>query len=96
MTAPPNVRRRFRRFGSSLAHALASCTLPPLILVAHHNISPSLEKQLVLELERWMSLTERFEWLLGGLRLWHGLPVNEHVPDVATQAGTQNARWLRK
>ena len=91
-----HARRGFPHFAGSLAHALTTCTLPPLILVAHHNISPSLEKQLVLELERWMSLTERFKWLPGGLRLRHVRPVNEHVPDVATQAGTQNARWLRK
>ena len=78
-----HARRGFPRFAGSLAHALATCTLPPLILVAHHNISPSLEKQLVLELERWMSLTERFEWL----------PTPACSPSERARARRRDAGW---
>ena len=51
-----------------------------------HNISPLLEKQLVLELEVGVALDEGLPWLLGRIIWREPLPLHEDLPGAMLEA----------
>jgi hypothetical protein len=55
------------------------------ILDADHNISPCLEKQLVLELELGVEVLELPEQLPGSVLSSHALLLKENVPNIAVE-----------
>jgi hypothetical protein len=59
--------------------------VPPGILVADHNISPRLEKQLVLKLELGVEVLELSERLPGSVLSSHALLLNENVLNIAAE-----------
>jgi hypothetical protein len=61
---------------------------------APHNISPPIEKQLVLELELRVCLAEGVQIFLGGRRAWQGLPLVEDLSNTVSQSDLQGFRWL--
>jgi hypothetical protein len=62
----------------------------PGILHTGHNISPHLDKQLVLELKVRVEVLELLEPLLGGFLNRHAVPLDENVPDITSKLGTQS------
>jgi hypothetical protein len=69
-----------------------STTTP--IHLAHHNISPSLEKQLVLELEVRKASLEVVDVLPRRVGVCHAGPLDEHVPHPSAKLGTHCTCWL--
>jgi hypothetical protein len=67
--------------GGLLDHHSTTSLATPLINLADHNISPSLDKQLVLELEVREVGLELIDWFPSCVGLCHVRPVNEHVPN---------------
>jgi hypothetical protein len=59
----------------------------PAILHTVHNISSRLRKQLVLELEVWISGFELLEQLPSCFFAWQAAPLNEHLPDSSALLG---------
>jgi len=59
-----------------------------------HDISPLLEKQLVLELEAWKLLAERVEVFPGGRLRRFAAPVDEQLANAARQASPLNPSRL--
>jgi hypothetical protein len=55
-----------------------------VVLDAHHNISPRLRKQLVLELEVGVVVAELLELLTGSVLLAQTTPLNADEPHLAT------------
>ena len=82
-TMQPHVLR-VRRLARS-----ATAPLAALVDAAHHNITPVVDKQLVLELKVGVGLAQRVEWLPSGIFRGHASPLDEHVPCTAMQLGTQ-------
>jgi hypothetical protein len=64
-----------------LDHRSATSLAPPLINLADHNISPFLDKQLVLELEVRETGLELIDWFPRSVCRLHVRPVNEDVPN---------------
>jgi hypothetical protein len=67
-----------------------------LVGVSHHNISPLLGKQLVLELKGGVGFTERRNGLPGSFGDRHARPFHQHMPHPTTKLGAQHAFWTLK
>jgi len=76
-----------------LSMHLSLATLPSLIYSTDHDISPSLGKKLVLELECWMSSFERVNRFPCGFGVCHICPFDENVPDPATELSFEDTFW---
>ena len=76
-----HVTRVARRSAASLATA----PLAALVDAAHHNITPIVDKQLVLELKVGVGCAEVVDWFPGGVGLRQAGPLDEHVPDPTAQ-----------
>jgi len=57
---------------------------------AVHDISPPLDYQLVLELERWILGGEGIEVFPCGGCYWFSLPTDEHLPNTASDASAHS------
>jgi hypothetical protein len=57
-------------------------SLAPAVLPAPHDISPSLDEQLVLELERWVSLLEIFKILPISQSCRFTLPLDQYLTNA--------------
>jgi hypothetical protein len=68
----------------------------PGILHTVHNISPCLDKQLVLELKVRVEVLELLEPLPGGFLNRHSMPLDENVPDITSKLGAQDVLWSRQ
>ena len=68
----------------------------PGVLHTGHNISPRLDKQLVLELEIQVEVSELPKRLPRGFFSSHAVPLDENVPDITVKLGVQNACWSRQ
>jgi hypothetical protein len=74
-----------------------TATFPsPLIDLADHNISPSLDKQLVLELEIRVRELEIFNALPRCFGHRQTSSLNQDMPHTAPKAGTQHAFWVEQ
>ena len=60
-----------------------------------HHISPSLDEQLVLELEAWIAVDEVVEVFPGGRCCRLVLPMHQHLPHTSGQASAGGALWNR-
>jgi hypothetical protein len=63
---------------------------------ARHNISPRLQKQLILELEVGVGVAELVEALLGGVVIRQTAPLDQHLLDPAMLLSLQRALRGRK
>jgi len=67
-----------------------------MVHLAHHNISPLLDKQLVLELEVKKASLEIIDRFPGGFRLIQTGPFDEDQPSAATQLCLESALRLQQ
>ena len=70
---------------------LATLHTSPLVREAGHNISPGLRKQLVLELELWISGGEVLATFPRRLFFWQAAPLDQEAPCTSPLLGLQNA-----
>ena len=61
---------------------------------APHNISPSLEKQLVHELEGWIAVGEAVDVFLGGRCSWFAFPVHGNLVNAPDEVRAGSTFWL--
>ena len=66
------------------------------VLYTGHNISPRLDKQLVLELEIWVEALELPKQLPCGFCSSQAVPLDEDVQDNTAMLSTQDACWSRQ
>jgi hypothetical protein len=59
----------------------------------HHNTTPAVDKQLVLELKLRICNVELFDRLPSGLGRLQTCPMHQDVPDATTQLGVFDAVW---
>ena len=64
------------------ARFLAMGVLLPVVYLSDHNISPPIEKQLVLELELWVSSAKGVDRLPSGFGFRETYPLNEYMPST--------------
>jgi len=57
-----------------------------LVMSAPHNISLSLDEQLVLELEGWLAVEEAVDIFSGGQCSWFVFPVHENLAKTLDEA----------
>ena len=64
---------------------------------AGHNISPRLEKQLVLELKVGLDVAEGLEWFPGSFICRQAVPLDEDVPIAPPMLSTKGTlrRWKK-
>ena len=79
--------------GASTTRSLATGTASLLVHATNHNISPPVDEQLVLELKRRVSFTERIDWLPSGLGRGQPCPAHQDVPHAAAQLGFKHLLW---
>ena len=65
-----------------------------LVPFSHHNITPPLDEQLILELEGGELSAEFFQWLLGGVVFRQVYPLDQDMPSALPKLGTQSTCWL--
>jgi len=75
---------------------LATCTLAPLIHLTDHNISPAVDKQLVLELEVREGLAKLVEGFPCSFIGRQSCPLDENMPIATTELGAQGVVWSLK
>lgn len=71
----------------SCMRLLATSRPPPFILKSRHNISPHLDKQLVLELYIGVESLDVLEWLPHHIIFQKTLPLDQQTPQAAGHAG---------
>ena len=94
----PNLLRLLTKYDylTDTVASLATLLVPSLVHIPVHNISPSLGKQLVLELERGMSHSEAVHRLPGRLRRGQASPLHQDVPGATLQPGTKHTLGLEQ
>ena len=71
--------------------ASATSDVPPaLVDLTNHNISPAVDKQLVLELEQRMRFTECLQWFPRSLSRRQTRPLDENEPHATAELGAQD------
>jgi hypothetical protein len=63
------------------------------VWTTHHNITPAVDKQLVLGLKLRICSAELVDRLPGGLDCWQAGPMHQDVPNIAVQLGAFDAVW---
>ena len=84
-TNSSNRRQREQQTPHAMDSASATSDVPSAFVdLTDHNISPAVDKQLVLELERRMRFTEGRQWLPRSLSRRQTCPLNEDVQDESS------------